>query len=106
MCLSFRVVENGSDESLVYRVAVVIGMVTTSCAVILIVIGSALDYGICAPEMGENVKFVPTNYFLALGTLLFAYGGHAAFPTIQHDMRKPYHFTRSILLAFGSTFLF
>uniref|UniRef100_F1L368 Vacuolar amino acid transporter 4 n=1 Tax=Ascaris suum TaxID=6253 RepID=F1L368_ASCSU len=84
-----------------FWVAVVIGMVTTSCAVILIVIGSALDYGICAPEMGENVKFVPTNYFLALGTLLFAYGGHAAFPTIQHDMRKPYHFTRSILLAFG-----
>ncbi|KHN87090.1 Lysine histidine transporter 1 [Toxocara canis] len=80
---------------------VVVGMVTTACAVVLILIGSALDYGTCAPEMGENVKFVPTNYFLALGTLLFAYGGHAAFPTIQHDMRKPYHFTRSIFLTFG-----
>lgn len=31
---------------------------------------------------------------------MFAYGGHGAFPTIQHDMKKPYHFKRSVFIAF------
>lgn len=37
---------------------------------------------------------------------MFAYGGHGAFPTIQHDMRRPYHFNRSVMLAYISKCLF
>ncbi|KAF8354128.1 hypothetical protein PRIPAC_95751 [Pristionchus pacificus] len=46
-------------------------------------------------------EFKVTNIFLALGTFLFSYGGHTAFPTIQHDMKTPADFTKSTLLAFS-----
>jgi vesicular inhibitory amino acid transporter len=74
-------------------------MVTTSCAVVLICVGAISDYKTCGP-IKEMPPFRITNYFLALGTFLFAYGGHSAFPTIQHDMRRPYEFTKSAILAF------
>ncbi|CAI4226752.1 unnamed protein product [Auanema sp. JU1783] len=80
--------------------AVVIAMITTSCAVVLICIGAGIDYSLC-----ESHRHMPdikvTNFFLALGTFLFAYGGHSAFPTIQHDMRNPRDFTKSVMLAFS-----
>lgn len=80
--------------------AVVCAMFTTGAAVVLIVVGAALDYGVCAPESKPaDLKF--GNFFLAFGTLLFAYGGHACIPTIQHDMKKPYEFTKSSILAFS-----
>ncbi|KAK0411715.1 hypothetical protein QR680_005802 [Steinernema hermaphroditum] len=79
--------------------AVVLAMVTTTVAVILICIGGGIDYHTCSPH-SELPEFRITNYFLALGTFLFSYGGHAAFPTIQHDMRKPYEFRKSVVLAF------
>ncbi|KAI1720752.1 transmembrane amino acid transporter protein domain-containing protein [Ditylenchus destructor] len=79
--------------------AVVLAMFTTSIAVVLILLGTSLDYGICAPER-RTPEFRITNYFLALGTFIFSYGGHAVFPTIQHDMKKPHEFTKSSILAF------
>ncbi|TKR87055.1 hypothetical protein L596_011525 [Steinernema carpocapsae] len=80
--------------------AVVLAMVTTTVAVILVVLGSAIDYGTCHPYH-HMPNLGPTNYFVAMGTFLFSYGGHSAFPTIQHDMRKPYEFTKSALMAFA-----
>ncbi|KAK0411716.1 hypothetical protein QR680_005803 [Steinernema hermaphroditum] len=79
--------------------AVVLAMVTTTVAVILIIVGSIIDHKTCH-GLTELPDFKITNYFLALGTFLFSYGGHSAFPTIQHDMRKPYQFTRSAIMAF------
>ncbi|VDL71754.1 unnamed protein product [Nippostrongylus brasiliensis] len=38
--------------------------------------------------------------FLAYGTIAFAYGGHGAFPTIQHDMTKPFRFNRSVWASY------
>lgn len=79
--------------------AVVMAMFTTTLAVVLILFGAGLDYGMCAPEH-KTPDFRVTNYFLALGTFIFAYGGHAVFPTVQHDMKKPHEFTKSSILAF------
>ena len=79
--------------------AVVLAMFTTSAAVVLILLGSSLDYDVCHKVQHEP-KFRITNYFLGLGTLLFSYGGHSAFPTIQHDMKKPSDFTKSSIMAF------
>lgn len=57
-------------------------MFTTTLAVILIIVSASMDYKKCSPHM-EMPNFNIVNYFLALGTLIFSYGGHAAFPTIQ-----------------------
>jgi len=85
--------------------AVVLAMFTTTLAVVLIIVSAGLDHKECAPHQAMP-KFNIVNYFLALGTLIFSYGGHAAFPTIQHDMRRPNDFTKSTVLAFLVTGMF
>lgn len=60
--------------------AVVLAMFTTTLAVILIILSASMDYGKCAPHR-HMPEFNIVNYFLALGTLIFSYGGHAAFPS-------------------------
>lgn len=102
-----------------FRWAVIGAMITTSIAVSLITYGALLDYGECVRHV-HYPSLVPSKYaprhrllvdvvhrslcrfFMCFGTVMFAYGGHGAFPTIQHDMRKPYHFKRSVWLAFLS----
>ncbi|KAI6189674.1 Aa-trans domain-containing protein [Aphelenchoides bicaudatus] len=85
--------------------AVVLAMFTTTLAVILIIVSASMDYHACNPHK-EMPNFNVVNYFLALGTLIFSYGGHAAFPTIQHDMKRPGDFTKSTVLAFLVTGIF
>ncbi|XP_072165257.1 uncharacterized protein [Diadema setosum] len=46
-----------------------------------------------------------TSFFTAFGTIIFAYGGHGAFPTIQHDMKDPRRFYISVLFGYSTTFL-
>jgi vesicular inhibitory amino acid transporter len=79
--------------------AVIGAMITTTIAVILICYGAITDY----PHCSKEANFPPlklSRFFMTFGTVMFAYGGHGAFPTIQHDMRRPYHFTRSVCVAF------
>ncbi|VDM80125.1 unnamed protein product [Strongylus vulgaris] len=49
-----------------------------------------------SPERQFNLQ----NFFMAYGTIVFAYGGHGVFPTIQHDMKKPRLFARSVWVAY------
>jgi solute carrier family 32 (vesicular inhibitory amino acid transporter) len=76
-------------------------MITTSTAVVFIIVGSTLDYDTCYKERGMP-SFHVQDYFLAFATITFAYGGHSAFPTIQHDMKKPAEFVKSTTMAFLS----
>ncbi|CAD5122452.1 DgyrCDS10876 [Dimorphilus gyrociliatus] len=46
----------------------------------------------------SNTKVV--NLFLAFGTIMFAFGGTATFPTIQHDMNKPEKFHISATFSY------
>uniref|UniRef100_A0A0M3IMI7 Aa_trans domain-containing protein n=1 Tax=Ascaris lumbricoides TaxID=6252 RepID=A0A0M3IMI7_ASCLU len=79
--------------------AIVVAMLTTLFSVILILVGMSLDYDAC-----QSVAYTPPfqfgNLILSLGTFMFGFGGHAVFPTIQHDMKNPGHFTYSAILAF------
>lgn len=80
-----------------------IGMLSTAVAVMFIGTGALLDYKDCSPTR-ELPELKLTNVLSALGTFLFTYGGHHAFPTIQHDMRKPAEFHKTTFLAFISRF--
>lgn len=76
-------------------------MITTAITVIFLNFGSILDYKDCSPKR-QLPPLLISNVLTALGTILFTYGGHSAFPTIQHDMRKPSEFTKTAILAFSS----
>uniref|UniRef100_A0AAF5DPH9 Aa_trans domain-containing protein n=1 Tax=Strongyloides stercoralis TaxID=6248 RepID=A0AAF5DPH9_STRER len=79
--------------------AIVVAMFTTLFAVILIFSGIISDYKYCTSK-ANYPQFNIKNLFLSLGTFMFSFGGHAVFPTIQHDMKKPNKFTRSSIVAF------
>jgi vesicular inhibitory amino acid transporter len=74
-------------------------MLSTGIAIVLICFGAFLDLNSCS-SVREFPKFSLSNYLYELGTMLFTYGGHSAFPTIQHDMKKPSHFDRSAIFGF------
>ena len=40
------------------------------------------------------------SFFVGVGSMWFSYGGHAGFPTIQQDMRRPGEFGRSVIIAY------
>ncbi|KAL0280259.1 UNVERIFIED_CONTAM: hypothetical protein PYX00_001604 [Menopon gallinae] len=42
------------------------------------------------------------DFFLAFGTILFAFGGASTFPTIQNDMEEKDKFSKSVLIAFST----
>jgi vesicular inhibitory amino acid transporter len=79
--------------------AVVTAMLTTAVSVVMILIGTSMDYEVCSQE-ALIPPFQFHNAILSLGTFMFAFGGHGVFPTLQHDMRKPKQFTRSSVVAF------
>ncbi|KHJ94401.1 transmembrane amino acid transporter protein [Oesophagostomum dentatum] len=72
---------------------------SSSIAVCLLHVGFVHDAPICAQDVPER-EFNLQNFFMAYGTIVFAFGGHAVFPTIQHDMRKPRLFARSVWVAY------
>ena len=85
--------------------AVVAAMISTTVSVVLIIIGSVKDYEVCKDDVFYPSFNLPKT-LMSFGTIMFSYGGHCAFPTIQHDMKKPHHFSRSVIIAFISIFIF
>nr|CDJ98161.1 Amino acid transporter domain containing protein [Haemonchus contortus] len=73
--------------------------VSSTVAAILIVAGAIHDAPVCQKAV-TYPEFSFTNLFLAYGTIAFAYGGHGAFPTIQHDMTKPFRFNRAVWASY------
>ncbi|KAK6738917.1 hypothetical protein RB195_020796 [Necator americanus] len=78
---------------------IVLAMVTTVIAVFSILTGIALDFGSCYPEVAYPEQ-TPSSMILSLGIFLFAFSGHYVFPTIQHDMKNPRDFTKSVFAGF------
>jgi amino acid permease len=63
------------------------GMACTFMAIVLIIAGESIDCQSFEKDKLEKKPFKIMNLFSALGTFLFTYAGHSAFPSIQHDMR-------------------
>lgn len=79
----------------------VLAMMTTLLTVVLILIGTSLDYLKCI----EHVYHPHPNFdgiMASFGTFFFGFGGHPVFPSVQHDMKDPTKFTYSALVAFSS----
>uniref|UniRef100_A0A0K0D310 Aa_trans domain-containing protein n=1 Tax=Angiostrongylus cantonensis TaxID=6313 RepID=A0A0K0D310_ANGCA len=82
---------------------VVLAMLTTVISVVSIHVGIAIDMSSCFPEVGYPEQTSGT-IILSLGIFLFAFSGHFVFPTIQHDMKNPHDFTKSVVAGFLCTF--
>ncbi|EYB93037.1 hypothetical protein Y032_0187g1130 [Ancylostoma ceylanicum] len=77
-----------------------IGAVISSIlAAIFIIVGAIHDAPTCA-QVATHPKLSFRNLFLAYGTVAYSFGGHGVFPTIQHDMIKPFRFNRSVWTSY------
>ncbi|KAJ1373333.1 hypothetical protein KIN20_035709 [Parelaphostrongylus tenuis] len=77
-----------------------VGAAASSClAALLFVIGAIHDSPVCS-QVVTYPEFSINNFFLAYGTIAFSFGGHGAFPTIQHDMTKPFRFNRAVWASY------
>ncbi|CAD5205930.1 unnamed protein product [Bursaphelenchus okinawaensis] len=75
------------------------GSLCTIMAIVFAMIGIIKDAWLC--DLGvKPVDYSVLRVAGGFGTMFFAYGGHAVFPIIQHDMKKPYLFTRSSNMAY------
>jgi len=78
-------------------------LLTTTIAVILILIDCVYTYEHEAKEEKGDLKeehLEIKNIFLAFGTIMFAYGATASFPTFQNDMKDKRKFPYSVLVGF------
>lgn len=81
-------------------------LATTTLAVVLIL----TDTLTTLQQNAQNDSFPGHNdvsfksLFLAFGTVMFAYGGTASFPTFQNDMKDKRKFPQSVVVGFIGQF--
>ncbi|OQV18096.1 hypothetical protein BV898_07867 [Hypsibius exemplaris] len=68
----------------------------TAIAVLLVVIQAAED---AQPDVQQTSTGF-SAFFLAFGTMAFAFGGHPTFPTVQDDMKEGRKFGKAVLFAY------
>ncbi|KAF2896920.1 hypothetical protein ILUMI_09256 [Ignelater luminosus] len=73
---------------------------TTALACILMFTQIVIDGSVSREHVRHRVHNFQ-DFFLAFGTLLFAFGGASTFPTIQNDMDNKRNFPKSIAIAFS-----
>lgn len=74
-------------------------LLTTAVACVLLVINIVMD----GKLMEEPPTFPPatfSSFFLSFGTILFTFGGAAAFPTFQNDMKDRSKFPTAVIVGF------
>lgn len=83
---------------LIGRPVAVGATLATAVACVLLVVKVAMEDGTYDPVLHSTTEFEP--FFMAFGTIVFAFGGHPAFPTFQTDMKKPGDFKWAVLLGY------
>ncbi|GMT35692.1 hypothetical protein PFISCL1PPCAC_26989 [Pristionchus fissidentatus] len=82
-----------------FWIPIMVAMCTTTAACILLIYGAWKDSFHCMP-VNKLHDFDMAKVLQSFGTIMFAYGGHGAFPTIQHDMIEPHKFEKAVTGAF------
>jgi len=74
-------------------------IVTSISGIILLLVEVIQDSPVYLPQA---VYDVPTfnSFFLGFGTIVFAFGGAAAFPTFQNDMKDKTKFSYAVIIGF------
>lgn len=93
-----------NKNQLVFRFVGVIAFLTTAVACILYFSQIVID-GITLKTVVPHRAHDFHDFFLAFGTLLFAFGGASTFPTIQNDMQEKDKFSISVIIAFSGKFV-
>ncbi|XP_038066252.1 amino acid transporter AVT1J-like isoform X2 [Patiria miniata] len=78
--------------------------VSTGVACVLIVVQEIVDIGSVPDVQHPSPTF--QSFFTAFGAILFAFGGHAIFPTVQHDMKDTRKFHWTVLVAYTIVVLY
>ncbi|XP_074655769.1 uncharacterized protein LOC141909270 isoform X2 [Tubulanus polymorphus] len=76
----------------------IIATLSTAIACVIITVNIILIEPKIPKEQKKPIEVLP--FMMAFGTLAFTFAGTPAFPTIQHDMKEPKKFGRSLIAAF------
>lgn len=74
-------------------------LLSTTVAVVFIATQMLID-GLNLEKLPRHRPHSFKEFFLAFGTILFAFGGASTFPTIQNDMVHREKFSKSVMIAF------
>lgn len=94
--------KNANDCTNFCRVVGLGAALTTALACVLFFTQIVMDGMNKSEPVKHNVHGFH-DFFLAFGTLLFAFGGASTFPTIQNDMENKNKFSTSVTIAFTGT---
>jgi len=85
----------------ILRFIALAAIMATVIVICLIILGTFFDLDKCRNKVQyPAVEF--SGLISAYCTICFAYGGHPAFPTVQHDMKRPEKFATSALVSYAS----
>jgi len=79
-------------------------MVCTAIACVVITISMLIHYNKSEPPKPSPVTF--KSFSFSMGTIFFAWGGSAMFPTIQVDMRDPHRFHLAVIISYAILLVF
>ncbi|CAF2552187.1 unnamed protein product [Rotaria sp. Silwood2] len=82
----------------------IIAMVCTAVACLVITISILVHYR--TSERFEPSEITFKSFSFSMGTMFFAWGGSAMFPTIQVDMRQPHRFHVAVIIAYSILLVF
>ncbi|GIX79464.1 aa_trans domain-containing protein [Caerostris extrusa] len=88
----------GTPEEILVKPAAVIALATTvtACVILIVLIAEEIADAETVSHPAPSVK----SFFLSYGTILFAFGGAASFPTFQNDMKDRTQFPKAATFDF------
>ncbi|XP_015927645.1 uncharacterized protein [Parasteatoda tepidariorum] len=86
----------GTPEDFWPAAIVALGTTLTACVLLIIMISKE---SVSAP-LPEYKPPTILSFFLSYGTILFAFGGAASFPTFQNDMKNKHKFPTAVSIGF------